>query len=1686
MTTELPAALITRVADFLERNLDGRPVGHCLRVDDLTREDALAIAAELAPRIPGADVHVLAEASAEHPAEIAADRAIELRNRKAKPLLLLVPARAGLSASSLDNSFEPLPLVDMLDAVSDGIEKELVPSPVGPLVATLRRTLGRARKAESWARYLGTLCTDTDLGTAGRELWQVGLVPDLGENDVESRLRRNAKAVAAIARPSRPTARVIDRLLAADVASGAFRQRLQVFLEQQAAGGLADPARWSKAISDQHPGNLTFERWPAASVPSADLTRVKVASFLRPNGTLDPQSKLKLEEDGLPYCEVGEEQPGRVSVRWTTDPATPSAVDSWRVEMVPPSDIRTADTTPIARTTVKAGKRNAATLQVAVSEDDLAENGTIYVLRVLPLDADANEIALDDEAAAEAESDEFQVKFGDVPPPGLPRKAAPSLPVAVLTTAVEAGGDLTEETPSWDQDGQVFTIRIGRRLALVRASRMLRHLQQVMTGSPGEPIAFTASSLLGEPIPDEEVRPIPLTLPAALADRRRKLLTTLGARGQRSAVEIVNWDDDLREQARSYAQSYRRALAADPGALPDLLALDTLSVQVATSDEDVTGLVLLPTHPLRLAWAAAHDELLRDWADRVATAGKSKAAREQQVDLALASRLSPANMPFIVLSQDGKALVYTEELTHGAALYLPPETLEPQSAADAICRAIGIGRANGELSVTAQTLTDRFRSYRQAHPGTGPLRLMGINPGTGALLERSLHDLVLGRETDLDDSSLPPDPQRLEVIAYTDRRSYTDPVGDLRQLQRAIAAGEARQKAPTHLTPALGLAVRDLEAIQTDHEGHHLAVVQDITRSRVTSPEGDAAARDSATTAFGDLLTPLVPERARDGSARWYVTPALKPRASGTPESEIVSAHQAHQAAVASQLGLLKDVPALEVSLNPADQHRYQAAHKRADWVITLDRGIGPEIFEGAGPAGMAETRYLLDYAPDFLEGLGKKLTVTTVHHDEVQRVLGKAMQDLDIAQDEVSVLRVLSHLSLVSGRLALRLLRDTSLSVEAASLAAVMAHLHQRGQLIDRIVIPVDAHAEIFGVHQRSGETPARRCDLLLVQVTERTLRIECMEVKGRRTADLPTGLADDIVDQLELTERLLQQLFFATDPERIDATLQRARLTGLLHYYADRSARFGHIDPVRLAEIHRNIDRLGESAVPRITKRGYVIAYDKERFPTTHRGVPIQVLTPGDLGEAGFTTMSGSLDSARPAPSSSARSSGAASAMPTPALPNPVMPGPTLQVIPAQQASARAMMPSAPAPQGALPDGFDAREDRGHAEQPASGVHADEALSEPASPETMPSANASAAADQETVSTAEPQDEEAVAALPGDSPSLVSVELGLDANNAPVTWNVSTKGSPHAFILGIPGQGKSVTTRRIIREFARQSLPSLVLDFHGDMAADPPAGAQVIDAAQGLQFSPFELSSTDDMTVNTTAYEVAEIVSYVCGLGEIQRNHVYKGLQQACKSAGGVPSMKQFADAVEESEREGKGGQNARARIQPLTDFGLFADDPSGTFVDSWDSGAVIDLSNLRLEAVQLAAGAFILRKVYREMFRWDLDGVLRLAIVLDEAHRLAKDVTLPKLMKEGRKYGVSVVVASQGMADFHRDVIGNAGTKIVFRTNYPESKPTAGFLRNRDGQDLSQQIEQLTVGVAYVSTPDQPNARRVYMRE
>jgi len=227
-----------------------------------------------------------------------------------------------------------------------------------------------------------------------------------------------------------------------------------------------------------------------------------------------------------------------------------------------------------------------------------------------------------------------------------------------------------------------------------------------------------------------------------------------------------------------------------------------------------------------------------------------------------------------------------------------------------------------------------------------------------------------------------------------------------------------------------------------------------------------------------------------------------------------------------------------------------------------------------------------------------------------------------------------------------------------------------------------------------------------------------------------------------------------------------------------------------------------------------------------------------------------------------------------------------------------------------------------------------------------------------------------------------------------------------------------------------------------------------------------------------------VAEIFANVTGMGPMQLDIVRSAIQNAYRANGfeeediadpDYPTSEEVLRRIKQEEQS-RHVNNVAARCRPLLEMDLFQ--PTKNVPDmlsSIRSGLVIDLHNLYAEELQLTAGAFVLRKLYRDMFRWGNADRLRLAIILDEAHRLAKDVTLPKIMKEGRKFGIAVVVASQGIGDFHQDILGNAGTKVIFRINYPDSKKVSGFIRGRQGQDITARIEQLPVGSAYVQTPD-----------
>ena len=83
--------------------------------------------------------------------------------------------------------------------------------------------------------------------------------------------------------------------------------------------------------------------------------------------------------------------------------------------------------------------------------------------------------------------------------------------------------------------------------------------------------------------------------------------------------------------------------------------------------------------------------------------------------------------------------------------------------------------------------------------------------------------------------------------------------------------------------------------------------------------------------------------------------------------------------------------------------------------------------------------------------------------------------------------------------------------------------------------------------------------------------------------------------------------------------------------------------------------------------------------------------------------------------------------------------------------------------------------------------------------------------------------------------------------------------------------------------------------------------------------------------------------------------------------------PTLNDVLRRIEQYERI-RHVSNVAARCRSLLEMDLFL--PTERPVDLLSlvrRGLIIDLHNLYAETLQIAAGAFVLRKLYRDMFRW-----------------------------------------------------------------------------------------------------------------
>jgi hypothetical protein len=273
----------------------------------------------------------------------------------------------------------------------------------------------------------------------------------------------------------------------------------------------------------------------------------------------------------------------------------------------------------------------------------------------------------------------------------------------------------------------------------------------------------------------------------------------------------------------------------------------------------------------------------------------------------------------------------------------------------------------------------------------------------------------------------------------------------------------------------------------------------------------------------------------------------------------------------------------------------------------------------------------------------------------------------------------------------------------------------------------------------------------------------------------------------------------------------------------------------------------------------------------------------------------------------------------------------------------------------------------------------------------------------------------------------------------------------NPHLMITGETGSGKTQATKAILADMRPFEVPALILDFKDDYSEPVYAeteGFDVYDPSdQSLPFNPLA-PSVDPRSgrVNPThhLHQLTDIIKRIYRLGDQQAYRLREAMKTVYENAG-VPTRAFVPDAdqaypafeaVQHELAEDRDNQALLGRMSPIFDLELFS---SGAQVSDFatvaEQSTVIRLAQLPGDEVKNSVAEFFLMALYNYLIRQPQAHKLARFAVLDEAWRLVESPFLEPLMREGRAFGLGVVIASQFPTDLPTPVAGSTATKLYF---------------------------------------------------
>jgi len=1545
---------------------------------------------------------------------ITADVAVEWREDKADPVLLLVDtetAGAGMDGiySAARELAEPLLFETCIRLALDNL-----PHGCRHFAEAARRKARHSARNQSlspWQEFAYLCRASAGQHLLGEALPELGLWPvDTEEKIEEADLDRAARLVERLlprqGNRLSPDARVAALRLPKKQADEA--RELVNFL------GEAEPlTRLNSLKLLESKDTLWINRLQPGVFETQSLTRISwtpwrgtTSRLLKWSGLMenaDQRLELRLMADSANSDDPKDR--ARLEVRWKTDPAgLPKGAVDYQIEIVSGNDVLAEKAVSHA---TKPDQRCVFVQDDFVELDENSRFEAQVVIRALV--GDGGEA---DDSPFRAVSTEFVVCFGDreTTTKNSTGTVYSTLALAVVQIAPDAAAfDVVAKSIGsaqvFSRDRRGFiTCRHDGKSARVLCPNLLLDLAHDWVAQGGVPGRWRVRVRAdGAAAATPEFLRIELGAETA-AERFAQTSTAFMrwiAKSSYGPLAVLYGDEKPVNDYVNAATTWWETAA------PHVALMHTLEV-VSVADQRI-GLIVLPTHPLRVAWQQGFDML----AFHHCYEGGVKPARVAKLLSALSGSQYPAMLPGL----DGSpAFAYADSLGFHAVAMTSVDDAEPKAAVALLSRLLAEGDAQDEEWVApsvgksaAELLGGEIASYLTLHPGTRRVALHALRPGDGMSVARALgsalrrveqSDEVEDQEplNQLDKRAFQLDLYPAEAGRHTCGHFLSATAARRRSGAGSVPEGDRwlleSVRRPGNVTlPRLAWARRTVSVPQTPA---HLALAFDFLSSRI-----ECRPATEFTRGLLDVHgLALMPERWFEPKPipRWISVVPPNPDGEKHPANRVyserlVKGHSALMKAVARNLGGgPNDWPALVTEVNPDQEDALARLHRLCDWVVSVDRHAGVEYFDSPRDLPRPYDAYLIDCVPE-RDDLGfLQLITSTSSLEEIRRLLDAALGEMGLSTSPKNCELLLNALKSLSGRLALRLTTAGTTIPELVALAMVQNRCASADEsdaaflsLRNGFFVPLDDVPELLrGVGETRPDT-GHRADLLYVTATtgkRSGLCFSLVEVKFRRY--LKTARSTDVTvavaQQLEASGKQWEALYGQTTVP-LEKTIQRARLARVLRFYL-RKARRHQLSKDAADRIGAELDRLSkepasyelvglaEQARPNI---GFVLCPEyaaQEATPIgTDGNAEVWIFGPSALQPPSRTTTSG---------------------------------------------------------------------------EGLAGSHL--AVPSPVNPFTM-------------AEPVKPLDQ-ATSAIKSDGANIVLGEQLANADK--VIWRVSTAGNPHLLIVGLPGMGKTTCLIQLCRQLVDAGIAPVVFSYHEDIDEKLdtllPGKFKAVNYA-GLGFNPLQVVGSGPLAYMDNVAMLRDIFATIFpDLGDVQLGRIREALKRSYADQGWsnsststIPLFSAFFDILRAEAKPDKG---VMLRLSELADYGFFASASAGgaSLLDA-DDAAIVKIHGTQNEVLQRAFASFVLHNLYQAMFRRGPQSRITHAIVFDEAHRAAKLKLIPTMAKECRKFGLALVVASQEVKDFDDSLFTAVASYLALRVNESDAKKMARVMAPSD---------------------------------